>query len=283
MARQNGIFLLVFFAMTLLSIISAGATDKNTVKDTIEKIENSMVLIPAGEFTMGGTLARNEDPPHKVYLDAYYIGKYEVTFEEYETFCGETGYNLPCDRRYGIQPDESMRGPNMPVMNVSRDDAEAYCTWLSIKTGKRYRLPTEAEWEKAARGGLDGKDYTWGNEAPDEGGIYRANFGPGLDHYIWKKDGHAYTAPVGFYPPNGYGLHDMAGNLWEWCRDGYDRDYYRNSPYKNPQGPDRKGKEGIIRGGCYANGPKELRCAHRYSIYPTNANFLTGFRVARSP
>ena len=282
MVRRNEIFLLVLFTTTLIFAVSASAAGKDAADGIIEKIENSMVLIPAGEFTMGGTLARNEDPPHKVYLNAYHIGKYEVTFEEYEMFCIETGHNLPCDPRYGIQPDESMRGPNMPVINVSRDDAEAYCSWLTSKTGKRYRLPTEAEWEKAARGGLFGKNYPWGDNAPDAKGVSRANYGPGLDHYIWKKDGYVYTAPVGSYPPNGYGLHDMAGNVWEWCQDGYDGDYYRNSPYNNPQGPDRNAKNGIFRGGCYANGSKELRCAYRYGIHPSNANFLIGFRIASS-
>lgn len=283
MVQRNSIFFLVILVATFVFTTSISAKDKSTVEGIIDKVERSMILIPAGEFTMGGKLARNEDPPHKVYLDAYYIGKYEVTFEEYEMFYTETGHNLPCDPRYGIQPNECMLGPDMPVMNITRDDAEAYCKWLASKTGKNYRLPTEAEWEKAARGGLEEKDYPWGNEAPDAGGVSRANFGPGLDHFIWKKDGYIYTAPVGSYPPNGYGLHDMAGNVWEWCQDGYDSDYYRNSPNKNPQGPNREGKDGIIRGGSYANGEKQLRCAQRYNIYATNGNFLIGFRIARSP
>jgi sulfatase modifying factor 1 len=280
MSRKHDILIflaiLVFFP---LSICPLYAGDITTI---LTQIENNMVRIPEGEFIMGGNETADETPPHKVYLDAFYIGKYEVTFEEYEAFCHDSGHSIPVDPRYGAQPDPSMLGPTLPVMNVSRDEAERFCQWLSKNTGKKFRLPTEAEWEKAARGGLEKKTYPWGNEPPAEEEVFRANFGPGLDHFVWKKDGYEYSAPVATYPPNGYGLYDMAGNLWEWCYDGYERTYYRDSPYKNPQGPQPRGNpKGIIRGGSYGSASKHLRCAKRYAIHSGNRDCLVGFRIAR--
>jgi formylglycine-generating enzyme required for sulfatase activity len=283
MINRRRIFVFMIFLFFLcINISTSNADDKKGQKGIIDGIEANMVLIPAGEFLMGGQNAANESPRHKVYLDAFYIGKYEVTFEEYEEFCSEVGYNRPVDPRYGYQPPEGMAEGRMPVMNVERDDAEAYCEWLSKKTGKHYRLPTEAEWEKAARGNLEGKEYPWGNEAPDAGDIYRTNYGPGFNRFAWKKDGYEHTAPVGSYPPNGYGIYDMAGNVWEWVQDWYSSDYYSKSPYKNPKGP-AKGLSGIIRGGCFSSKSEHLRCAKRHAISTGNCSFLIGFRIAQDP
>jgi len=274
------VIITLLFSFGIL-VYNSGADDRKVTGKMIASIENNMVLIPAGEFLMGGQNAANESPQHKVYLDVFYIGKYEVTFEEYEEFCSDAGYNRPVDPQYGYQPpDEDMVGDRMPVMNVTRDDTEAFCAWLSKKTGKHYRLPTEAEWEKAARGGLTCKEYPWGNESPDAGDIYRANYGPGLNHFVWKKDGYENTAPVGSYPPNGYGLHDMAGNVWEWVQDEYRSDYNIKSSYKNPNGQ-TKSLSGIIRGGCFSSKSEHLRCAKRYAIRPGSCSFLMGFRIAR--
>jgi len=276
------VFITVLFSFGIL-VYSSGADDRRVTDGMIASIGNNMVLIPAGEFLMGGFGAADENPTHKVYLDDYYIGKYEVSFEEYENFCRETGRELLIvDFRFGYELPKSLIGGKKPIMNTSREDAEAYCAWLSKKTGKQYRLPTEAEWEKAARGGMDGKEYPWGNEPPDSGGTYRANFGPGINQFLWKRDGYENTAPVGSYPPNGYGLHDVAGNVWEWCQDRYGSDYYSKSPYQNPKGPS-DGLFGVIRGGCYSNSSEYLRCAQRYSIHPTTHNFLIGFRIVRDP
>ena len=276
------VFMIFLFFLCINTSIS-NADERKGQKEIIDGIEANMVLIPAGEFLMGGQGAVNELPQHKVYLDAFYIGKYEVTFEEYEEFCSDAGYNRPVHPRYGYRPpDEDMVEGRMPVMNVGRDDAEAYCEWLSKKTGKYYRIPTEAEWEKAARGDLEGKEYPWGNEGPDAGGIYRTNYGPSFNHFVWKKDGYENTAPVGSYHPNGYGIHDMAGNVWEWVQDRYSSDYYSKSPYKNPKGP-AKGLRGIIRGGCFSSKSEHLRCAKRHAISTCNCSFLIGFRIARDP
>jgi formylglycine-generating enzyme len=247
-----------------------------------------MVRIPAGEFLMGSSsLSSDEGPVHEVFLDEYYIGKFEVTNAQYKTFCKATG--RPCPQPRWDQhssrgtSDELTAKPTYPVVDVSWDDALAYCEWLSRTTVKKYRLPTEAEWEKAARGGLYGKKYPWGDEAYDANGHYRANAGSEAENErIRKKDGFSYTAPVGSFPPNGYGLYDMAGNVWEWCADFYDGTYYVRSAYKNPQGPER-GEKRVIRGGSWFGGPEHMENAARLWDYESIRYASTGFRVAMTP
>ncbi len=156
-------------------------------------------------------------------MSDFYLGKYEVTFKEYDQFCEEDNRRKPDARGWGRD--------NRPVINVSWNDADAFCKWLSKKSGKKYHLPTEAEWEYAARaGGKGGHKYPWGNDAPDE---KRCNF-----------NNNSGTVSVGQYSPNGLGLYDMAGNVWEWCSDWYSKDYYEECKNKysdgipNPTGPD---------------------------------------------
>ncbi|NIM16214.1 MAG: SUMF1/EgtB/PvdO family nonheme iron enzyme, partial [Candidatus Aminicenantes bacterium] len=177
-----------------------------------------MVYIPPGEFTMGSYDYDGEKPPHTVYLDGYWMGKYAVTFDQYDKYCGETYQEEPNDKGWG-------RGKR-PVINVSWDDAVDYCRWLSGKIGLTFKLPTEAQWEKAARG-TDGRTYPWGNKKPDK---KLAKF----REFFFGK-----TSPVGSYPQgeSPYGILDMAGNVCEWCSDWYGRNYYKNSPRENPQGP----------------------------------------------
>lgn len=197
-----------------------------------------MVLIAAGEFQMGsgpGTIYNSATTPeHTVYVDAFYIDKYEVTLGQYNQFVLATNHRPLSDWVYQYATTDAH-----PVVGVSWEDARAYAKWA----GKR--LPTEAEWEKAARGGLVQKNHAWGNTEVDG---TQCNFADKNLRIIWNRerepednwadenldDGYAYTAPVGSYPPNGYGLYDMAGNVREWCFDAYDENFYANSPYANP-------------------------------------------------
>ena len=200
-----------------------------------------MVLIPAGEFQMGSNYDRKEQPVHAVYVDEFYMDVHEVTVGQYNQFVHATGHRAPPEPGYPLTDRH-------PIVNVSWHDAMAYAKWA----GKR--LPTEAEWEYAARGGLAGQKYPWGNRRPDG---TQCNFADKNLSRVWNResivevagnrfkagddpsdkssdDGYTYAAPVGSYPPNGYGLYDMAGNVSEWCFDAYDENFYASSPRENP-------------------------------------------------
>ena len=202
----------------------------------------------------------DELPVHTVYLDAFYIDKYEVTNALYKKFMEATGHRTP-----GYWTNPSYNQPDQPVVGVSWDDAEAYARW----SGKR--LPTEAEWEKAARGGLVGKRYPWGNDISHNDANYSGISGTD----IWNG-----PAPVGKFPPNGYGLYDMAGNVWEWVADRYLSNYYSISPQNNPTGPDT-GSYRVLRGGSWDYDTYFLRCARRYYYGPTDTRYDVGFRCAQ--
>ena len=218
-------------------------------KDDVE-----MVLIPAGEFIMGD---EDEKTAHSVHLDVYYIDKYPVTNARYKSFMEATGHPAPL-----YLDDVRFNQPNHPVVGVSWNDANAYAKWAEK------RLPTEAEWEKAVRGGLIGKKYPWGDEPPDR---TLANFGG-------NERG---TTPVGKYPPNGFGLYDMSGNVYNWCADGYRWDYYKNSPRNNPQGPE--GGHRVTRGGSWRRIEYYLRCSSRYDIFMYARSYVdVGFRCANA-
>ena len=272
--------------------VSSAAAVPETEKIAHPALEPEMVLIPAGPFLMGSDdLSKAEKPVHQVYLETYYIGKFEVTNAQFKTFCDATGRPYPQARWTLHSHDTSasylVEKPSYPVVDITWDDAVAYCQWLSEKTGKKYRLSTEAEWEKAARGGLEGKKYPWGDEAYDADGRYRANCGSEADNDNRReKDGFLYTAPVGSFAPNQYGLYDMAGNVWEWCADVYDQNYYQHSPERNPAGPNSDGnsdEKRVIRGGSWFGGPEHMQCAARLWDYPGIRYASTGFRVAMTP
>lgn len=222
-----------------------------------------MVLIPGGPFLMGSEEGQeNERPCHRVGLDGFAIGRYPVTNREYAVFLAAARHPAP-----PFWSDTQFSDPEQPVVGVSWDDAIAYCRWLSGVLGQTYRLPTEAEWERAARGGLEGARYPWGDEPPWEksfAGINAENNGP---------------ARTGVNPPNGYGLFDMSEGVHEWCSDWYDYDYYRNSPEQNPQGP-RTGRRRASRGGSWRHRIKFSRCAARSSLPPQFKYADYGFRVA---
>ncbi len=221
-----------------------------------------MVLVPAGEFLMGGKeddiLAfSKEKPQHKVYLDTYYIYKKEVTVEQYRKFCLATGNEMPKAPRWGLID-------NHPIVVVNWNEANAYAQWAGVK------LPTEAQWEKAARG-TDGPVYPWGNGWD----ITRcANWENSCNKQIWG------THPVGSFPTGDspYGCLDMAGNVWEWCVDWYKTDYYATSSLKNPTGPE-KGSTRVLRGGAWnyggADGYLDFK---RYDNIPEMRTQSIGFR-----
>lgn len=220
-----------------------------------------MVLIPAGEFQMGSNDGRDsEKPVHTVYLDAFYMDVYEVTNAQYRKFTNATGHKAPKLKYYWN--DSRINSPDQPVVGVSWHDAKAYCDWA----GKR--LPTEAEWEKAARGGLVGKKYPWGDNITHDDANYDDTYTDGEDR--WE-----YSAPVGSFAPNGYGLYDMAGNVREWCADWFD--YYSSSPGRNPTGPSSRTRR-VLRGGSWVNQTDFLRVAYRFLYTPTGTEAGIGFR-----
>ncbi len=249
-----------------------------------------MKLIPSGEFQMGGSTDfafaeclkdwsgcernwfTNEEPMHTVSLDAYYIDIYEVTNAVYARCVAAGVCSEPAGGAASYSRNNYYGNPNFddyPVVFVTWGQAQEFCTWRGA------RLPTEAEWEKAARGGLDGKAYPWGDSPPD---CERANYSGGTDNCIGD------TTAVGSYPPNRYGLFDMAGNVWEWVLDWYGEDYYSNSPSKNPQGP-QSGESRIGRGGAWSDMVAgNLRVSRRNNWNTdTDAYDSYGFRCARTP
>ena len=233
-----------------------------------------MVLIPAGEFQMGGAYSE-ERPVHTVKLDAFYIDKYEVTNAQYKKFleANPQWRKDQIDRKYHnmqyLQDWDENDYPSgkgdYPVAYVSWYAAKAYAEWA----GKR--LPTEAEWEKAARGGLVGKRYPRGNRITHDD----ANYGGTVGKDFWNG-----TSPVASFLPNGYGLYDMAGNILEWCADWYDSEYYARSPKENPKGPS-SGEIRVRRGGSWSGGPSILRVACRLHEGSDAALDDTGFRCVQ--
>ena len=249
-------------------------------------IPDGMVLIPEGEFKMGsndGGADNDEQPVHTVHLDAFYIDANEVTNGEFKDFVlANPGWQK--DRIDARFHDDSYlkdwNGNNYPlgegdhpVRYVSWYTAMAYAVWVDK------RLPTEAEWEKAARGGLDKKQYPWGNGI----NFNRANYGKHIGE----------TTSVGDYPPNDYGVYDIAGNVWEWCLDGYEVDFYANSPRRNPTAGANHVEEivndfenivdfRVLRGGGWNSEPEWLRAANRHGTSPAYAGIgALGFRCAK--
>jgi len=235
-----------------------------------------MVYVPADEFLMGssdadGQAQDDEKPQHTVYLDGYWIDRTEVTNAQYRK-CVEAG---AC-REPGCWDEDNYNAPDQPVVCVSWDGAQAYAAWVGG------RLPTEAEWEKAARG-TDGRIYPWGDEFDGT----RLNY---CDRNCEKDlkdtsadDSYALTAPVGRYLSGAspYGVLDMAGNVWEWVADRYDAEYYARSPARNPQGPNSGGFR-VIRGGAFLNEVRFVRCAVRGWYFPFVRNGYIGFRLVVS-
>lgn len=232
-------------------------------------MEAEMIVVPAGEFLMGCEAgADNERPVHRVFVDEFAIGRFAVTNRLFQFFIEDAGHQAPPGWN-----DPRFNHPDQPVTSVSWFDATAYCEWLSEKTGKLYRLPTEAERERAARGGLEAKLYTWGDEAPQ----LQPNYSE-----LWLNG----PERVGQRLPNGFGLHDISENVHEWCSDWYDAHYYLDSPARNPQGP-TTGTRRASRGGSWRHQIKITRVAARSSIPPefkySDYGFRLGAQASRLP
>ncbi len=251
--------------------------------------------IPGGEFTMGTDEGEeHQRPAHRVCVDEFYIGVHQVTNAEYAQFVAHTRHRAPALRDFPLIVTHDARGlfrelaepyvwrdglppaghADHPVTLIQLEDAVAYCRWLAGQTGKPFRLPTEAEWERAARGGVEGRAYPWGDAIDPS----PANYLPDPD----RKSLHG-TTPVGRYPANGYALYDTSGNVWEWVADWYQPDYYRSADRLNPRGPD-EGSSRLVRGGSWVcHDVRFLRCAHRHPVPPDTYAYSIGFRVACSP
>lgn len=226
-------------------------------------IESEMVFIPGGEFMMGKEAGKDQrfinNQSHKVHVNSFYLEKYEVTNARYYEFCQATNHRLP--EFWGMDVfRSSMNYPDHPVTGVTWADAKAFADWKGL------RLPTEAEWEYAARGGLEGMVFPNGNDMDSS----MANY--------YNTQGH--PLKVGSYPANGYGLFDMSGNVLEWVWDFYDKDYYLESPYDNPQGP-LYGEQRCIRGGGWRSGKSCVSVHFRQSLRTYWVDFNVGFRCAR--
>jgi formylglycine-generating enzyme required for sulfatase activity len=225
-----------------------------------------MVEIPAGEFTMGldGMQAlEDERPKHQVWLPVFFMDLHEVTTAQYAAFLAATNRDVP----WQWNTVDLAQHRDRPVIGVDWSDADAYCRW------KGKRLPTEAEWEKSARG-MDGRLYPWGNHVPSKD---LANFALGA-RFTYSQ----VLMPVQSYEPgkSPYGLYQMAGNVWEWVQDWYGAHYYKVSPEQNPPGPEQ-GQFKVLRGGSWSDLPKYLLTYGRFKLPPETRNSYTGFRCAK--
>jgi formylglycine-generating enzyme required for sulfatase activity len=242
--------------------LPAGSTFRDTLTDG--SFGPEMVVIPAGTFRMGdiqGGGSSDEQPVHEVYVGQFAMGKFEVTFAEYDKFAEADGREKPDDRGWG-------RG-NRPVMNVTWYDATAYTEWLSNQTGKQYRLPTEAQWEYAARAGTETK-YWWGNEIGENKANCYANY---------CGDSFEYTSDVGSFAANQFGLYDTSGNLWEWTCSEYENPY--NGKESKCNNNANKYISLSLRGGSWDNLVRNVRSADRDRDTPPTRNYNIGFRISR--
>lgn len=226
----------------------------------------ALVRIPGAWFLMGSEAGQDcERPIHRVWVDAFELAATQVTNAQYQQFLRAPAVLPPpfCN-------DPNFNDPDQPVAGVSWHDAAKYCEWLNMQTGRHFRLPTEAEWELAARGGLEQKQFPWGDEAPQSLPNYSTRWQAGPER-------------VAQYGPNSFGLYDIGDNVHEWCSDWYDPNYYATSPDRNPRGPDHSPmnpSRKSSRGGSWRHQIKVARCSARSSIPPEFQYADYGFRVA---
>lgn len=270
------------------SIATANAADMaagSEIKDC--PVCPALIVVAPGEFTMGSDLKESghpdEKPAHKVSIGkAFAMGKYEVTFDEWDA-CSADGR---CPK---VSDDDLGRG-SRPVINVRWTDAKAYVAWLSEKTGKTYRLPSESQWEYAARAGTQ-TPWFWGEAEDTFGSRIACKFANTHDesgkaahpNYVWSNhkcdDGFGETAPTGKYQPNGFGLYDMLGNVREWVEDCHGE--YKDAPADGSARVVDVCEKRIVRGGAWIDGPSTTRSAYRHPLPDSHRNYQVGFRVAR--
>ncbi len=258
-------------------------------------LDNEMILIKKGNFEMGSNdynSNNSEKPCHKVFVNDFYIDKYMVTNKKFGEFCNEANFLTTAEIdgegdtivnckfqwvkganwRHPYGPQSTIEGKDdHPVVLVTIRDALAYCSWRSKKERRYFRLPTEAEWEKAARG-TDGRQYPWGNEAPTSGGSIRARY---------NDDSLKGTAPVGSFPEGAsfYGIMDLAGNAWDWCVDAMDKNYYKKASACDVGGPLSLSDASVFRGGSHVFPLEALRSTCRHSNSLWRASVGIGFRT----
>ena len=287
----------------------ADAAEKQRSLDQADSgavMPDGMVFVKGGTFSMGSPSTEadrgSDEEQHEVEVSDFYIAQHELTVADFKKFIDATGYktdaekagtswvfttewkeqsgvNWKCDTKGNLRPANEY---NHPVIHFSWNDAVAYCQWRSKQTSLLYRLPTEAEWEYAARGG--GKTVLFGN-GKNIADPKEINFNGSASYkknYSVAGEYRAKTIPVGsLNSPNALGLHDMSGNVWEWCSDWYGSDYYKSSPSKDPTGPS-SGSGRVIRGGSWGGHPQDCRAAFRYNYAPGDRDNFVGFRLART-
>jgi formylglycine-generating enzyme required for sulfatase activity len=297
---------IVFIAVIMLSVSSTPASARESISmrstqhDYTGETFKSMVYIRGGCFLMGdifneGSLA--ERPVHRICLDDFYMGKYEVTVKEFRQFVHETGYITEAERQDGCHGWEGNREVKKkeydwkntgfsqtethPVVCVTWNDSVQYIKWLNAKEGRNYRLPTEAEWEYAARSGGKHYRFSWVQEMPSDNIADRTAKRKliGVEADEEYDDGYAFTSPVGSFRPNELGLYDMSGNVYEWVEDWLSNDYFQNSPTENPTGP-VDGKIKVMRGGSWNPLPRLVTTTARRGNVPGARGAWIGFRLA---
>jgi formylglycine-generating enzyme required for sulfatase activity len=298
--RRAAPMLAVVLAALLASTGSAESPAGGGSTQTLNEGFGDYLPVPAGLFLMGDNFAEgdaDEVPVHPVTLSAFYVARFKVTNADFARFMAAGGYTEPSYwgaggfGEYGSAPRfwEDTRyhgggtdgGGNFPVVGVSWFEAAAYCSWISAETGARYRLPTEAEWEKAARG-TDQRRFPWGEAIDGSYANYEHSddpFEPGLTpvgYYDGSlRDGFQTSANV-----SPYGAEGMAGNVWEWCSDWFGGSYYSTSPEHDPTGPEI-GSSKMLRGGGWVDSSYYHRAANRNGSFPENRNPIQGFRCVR--
>lgn len=266
--------------MLILLLVTLPATMQAEELFTDPNTGMEFVMVKGGCFKMGDSVGEgdpNEQPVREVCVSDFYIGKYEVTNAQYVKFHPE--------HHSGSSEEPELDKPQMPVVNVSWKDAVEFASWLSQKSGQQYRLPTEAEWEFAARAGSE-KSRFWGNDADKACGYANVADMTAKKHRPkWTAfhcdDKHATAAPVGSFKANSLGVYDVLGNAWEWCQDVYNNEAYTKLPQDDPL-YSGSGEYRVMRGGGWSNGPLGIRCSHRVGLSPDFGHHALGIRLVKS-